>query len=88
MPDQSRGLGRAAAAHMMQCFHTLMPRCEVWLDTQTWSYKAIGIYLDLGFIPMKTAVLNGVPNEYDAAVQAMKGTMRDDVYRKFTESAE
>ena len=84
---QSLGLGRIAAIYMMKCFHECMPDSEVWLDTQTWSYRAIGIYLELGFIPMKTAVYNEVPNEFQEAVQVLKGKMRADIYQKFIESA-
>ena len=85
---QSRGLGRIAAASMMNVFYRLMPGCAVWLDTQTWSCRAIGIYLDLGFVPMKTATYNEVPNEYPEAVRVLKGRMRPDVFRRFADSAE
>ena len=85
---QSRGLGRIAAAAMMDAFFRLTPGREVWLDTQTWSYKAVGIYMDLGFVPMKTAVFSGVPNEYDAAARVLEGRMRPDVYRRFIGLAE
>ena len=73
---------------MMDCFYRLMPGCPVWLDTQTWSYKAIGIYMDVGFIPMKTAVFNEVPNEYDAALRVMRGKLRADKYEQFVDLAE
>lgn len=58
------------------------------LDTQTWSYKAIGIYMDIGFIPMKTATYSEVANEYHDALRVMKGKMRDDKYKQFVELAE
>lgn len=82
---QALGLGRIAATYMMECFHKVMPESEVWLDTQTWSYKAIGIYLDLGFVPVKTATFNETANEYEKARNAMKDKMRADVYKKFCE---
>lgn len=85
---QSRGLGRIAAAYMMDCFYRLMPGVPVWLDTQTWSYRAIGIYMDMGFVPMKTAAYNEVPNEYEKALRVMKGKMREDKYKQFIELAE
>ena len=88
LPDyQSLGLGKVAAFYMMKCFYELMPGMDVWLDTQTWSYKALGLYLNLGFIPMKNAVYNEVPNEFDAAVAVLKGKMREDKYRLFIERA-
>lgn len=64
-----------------------MPGCDVWLDTQTSSYKAIGIYLDLGFVLLKTGTYNEVLNEYEDAVQVLKGKMRDDKYEKFVLNA-
>ena len=85
---QSLGLGRFVAAQMMYCFYELMPGAEIWLDTQTWSYKAVGIYMDLGFIPMKTATFNEVPNEYDKAVCVLKDKMRPDIYQRFINTAE
>lgn len=85
---QSKGLGKIAAAYMMDRFFRLMPGVPVWLDTQTWSYKAIGVYMDVGFIPMKTATYNEVPNEYEEALRIMKGKMREDKYKQFSDLAE
>lgn len=59
-----------------------------WLDTQTWSYKAIGVYMDVGFVPMKTATFSEVPKEYQKAASVMTGKMRDDKYRQFMGIAE
>ena len=85
---QAKGLGRIAATYMMDCFYRLMPGCPVWLDTQTWSYKAIGIYMDLGFIPLKKATYNEMPNEFEEAARVLKGKMREDKFRRFMELAE
>ena len=85
---QSLGLGRFVAAQMMYCFYELMPGAEIWLDTQTWSYKAVGIYMHLGFVPMKTATFNEVPNEYDKAVRVLKDKMRPYIYQRFINTAE
>lgn len=85
---QSKGLGKIAAAYMMDCYDRLMPGCPVWLDTQTWSYKAIGIYMDLGFVPMKKATYSEVPNEFDEAVRVLNGKMREDKLNQFIELAE
>lgn len=85
---QSKGLGRIASAYMMDCFYRLMPGVPVWLDTQTWSYKAIGVYMDIGFIPMKTATFSEVANEYNDALRVMKGKMREDKYKQFVDLAE
>jgi len=79
---QSKKLGKIAASYLMDCFYRLMPGKEIWLDTQTWSYKAIGIYLNLGFEVMKTATFNEVANEYDLAMKVLKGKMREDIYQR------
>lgn len=84
---QSKGLGRIAASYMMDCYYRLMPGSPVWLDTQTWSYKAVGIYMDLGFVPMKTATYSEVANEYPEAVRVMEGKMREDKFKQFLELA-
>lgn len=60
---------------MMDCFGKLMPGCDVWLDTQTWSYKAIGIYRSLGFEIMKTETFNEVKNEFDLAMKVLKANL-------------
>lgn len=85
---QAKGLGRIAAAYMMDCYYRIMPGCPVWLDTQTWSYKAIGIYMNLGFIPLKKATYNEVPNEFEEAARVLNGKMREDKFKQFMELAE
>ena len=84
---QSRSLGKAVALRMMSTFYRLMPGREVWLDTQTWSYRAIGLYLDMGFAPMKTAVFNEARNEFAAAASVLREKMRADKYRQFLDMA-
>ena len=84
---QALGLGKAVASRMMRVFWDLMPGRAVWLDTQTWSYRAIGLYLELWFAPMKTAVFNEARNEFAAAASVLKEKMRADKYRLFLETA-
>ena len=80
------GLGKLVATYMMKCFYDLMPNCDVWLDNQTWSYKAIGIYMNLGFIPVKHDTFNDAQNQYDNAIKVLNGKMRFDIYEKFINS--
>ena len=48
-PDyQNIGLGRAIVIRSMRRISELEPKRDVYLDTQTWSHKAIGLYLRLG----------------------------------------
>ncbi len=80
---QGKGLGMAVAAKMLESFYRLEPNRDIWLDTQTWSYKAIGIYMKLGFIPMKTDTYQGINNDYYDALPVLKQKMRPEEYKKF-----
>nr|MDD6336299.1 GNAT family N-acetyltransferase [bacterium] len=46
---QGRGLCKAVLTGVMDLYHTLGLSGPVFLTTQTWSYKAIGIYRTFGF---------------------------------------
>jgi hypothetical protein len=49
---------------------------DVYLPTQTWSYKAIGIYVKAGFEITAEQGLGGFNNEYDKAMPLLKKLMR------------
>lgn len=85
---QGKGLGRAAAIKMLESFYRLDKHADVWLDTQTWSYRAIGIYLSLGFIPMKTATYNETPNEFNEALPILHSKMKCEIYNTFLQTAQ
>jgi GNAT superfamily N-acetyltransferase len=85
---QGQGLGRVVATKMLESFYELEQDKEVWLDTQTWSYKAIGLYLELGFIPVKKDVYNSTKNEYEQAVPILKEHMKEELFQCFIETAE
>lgn len=84
---QGKGLGRAVAVKMLEAFTTLDIGRDVWLDTQTWSYKAVGLYLSLGFIPMKTATYNETPNEYGEALPILERVMKPEAYAQFVDAS-
>ena len=84
---QGNGFGRAVAIKMLESFYDLDMDLDVWLDTQTWSYKTVELYLSLGFVPMKKAVFNGAQNEYDKALPIFKEHMRRESYQKFVETS-
>lgn len=84
---QGNGFGRAVAIKMLESFYELDTNLDVWLDTQTWSYKAVELYLSLGFVPMKHAVFNGTQNEYEKALPIFKEHMRKEAFQKYVETA-
>ena len=76
-PDyQNIGLGRAIVIRSMRRISELEPKRDVYLDTQTWSHKAIGLYLRLGFHPVRQShpVLQ-VANEYDEVLDVLKSVL-------------
>lgn len=60
---QGCGYGRLAAQQAIRSALEAEQR-TIWLETQTWSWKAICLYLSLGFVPRRTAVFNDTPNDY------------------------
>lgn len=48
---QGLGLGKAVVARAMRRMRELDGDVDFYLHTQTWSYKAIGIYMAGGFVP-------------------------------------
>ena len=48
---QGLGLGKAVISGALDILHKLEPDVPIYLHTQTWSYKAVGIYRMYGFEP-------------------------------------
>lgn len=70
---QGRGLGRAIVAWAVRRLTEFEPGLITYLDTQTWSHKAIGLYLRMGFHPCRDGhpILNTV-NEYTDALEVLR----------------
>ena len=90
---QGKGIGRAIVLWAMKRIAELEPGLDQYLDTQTWSHKAIGLYLRLGFHPVKKShpILRGA-NDYDEAVEVLRTIVPDKmpeaVFKMFIENAE
>jgi GNAT superfamily N-acetyltransferase len=51
-PDhQGKGLGKVLVARVLKIFSELEHNKMIYLTTQSWSYKAIGLYKSFGFKP-------------------------------------
>jgi len=48
---QGMGLGKAVVARVTQLLVELYPNSPLFLKTQTWSYKAVNIYMSQGYFP-------------------------------------
>lgn len=90
---QGKGIGRAIVLWAMKRIAELEPGLDQYLDTQTWSHKAIGLYLRLGFHPVRKShpILRGV-NDYDEAVEVLRTIVPDKmpeaVFNMFVENSE
>lgn len=72
---QGRSIGKALVFYGMEKLIEIEGDQDVYLHTQTWSYKAIGVYLQAGFEIMKEDTFAGFPNEYDKALPILKKKM-------------
>jgi len=68
---QGLGLGKALVAESLRRLVELEGACEVCLSTQTWSHRAVNIYLRAGFEFMTGGTLNGAENTTRKALQIM-----------------
>lgn len=86
---QGKGIGRTIVAWAIRRIAELDPGADTYLDTQTWSHKAIGLYLRMGFHPVREshAVLARV-NEYSGAIAVLKGVLPEETMRLFLDRSE
>lgn len=68
---QGMGLGRALCCAVMNLF-AAQGRLPVYLHTQPWSWKAVFLYLSLGFRLQKTDSFAGYPNETAQGLTVLK----------------
>ncbi|SFL11307.1 Acetyltransferase (GNAT) family protein [Paenibacillus sp. 1_12] len=69
---QGIGLGKALIS---KCLHQLLlleGDIDIFLHTQTWSYKAIGLYLKTGFEILKDDSFAHYKNDYDKALPILQ----------------
>ncbi len=69
---QGLGLGKVLVAECLQRSIQLDGRQDVYLHTQTWSYKAIGIYLQARFEIMQEETFGQYKNDYREAIPILR----------------
>ena len=94
---QGKGLGTAVVSAALALFPKCEPGLDVYLHTQTWSYKAVGLYHKVGFSMDKTGTIprkgkNGEPmrlhlNEYAAALSVMRPVIPPALYDDLQKTA-
>lgn len=86
-PYQGIGLGRALSAAVMNIFaeYDAFP---VYIHTQPWSWKAILLYLSLGFKLQRTDTFSHYVNEYGKAMAELRKIVSEEQYVMLLQSSE
>lgn len=81
------GLGKALCCDAMNIFWR-QGRFPVYIHTQPWSWKAIFLYLSLGFKLQKKDTFSHYKNEYYQAMNELKKIVREEQFKVLQESSE
>jgi len=73
---QGLGIGKALVFKCLQRAMQIDGDQDVYLHTQTWSHRAIGIYLQAGFEFMKEGSLRGYRNDNRKAIPILKDKLK------------
>lgn len=81
------GLGRALCSAVMNIYEN-KKQFPVYIHTQPWSWKAIFLYLSLGFRLQNVDTFSHYENEYDKAMGALRKIVSDEQYAILQELSE
>ena len=84
---QGRGLGKALCYATMNRFKE-QGNFPVYVHTQPWSWKAIFLYLSIGFKLQKTDTFSHYENEYYKAMTALKRVVTSKQFELLREQSE
>jgi len=84
---QRIGIGRALSVSVMNIYagQSAFP---VYIHTQPWSWKAILLYLSLGFKLQKTDTFSNYVNDYEKALSELGKVLNEDKFALLKNSAE
>ncbi|MHB1630374.1 MAG: GNAT family N-acetyltransferase [Bacilli bacterium] len=69
---QGLGLGKALVSECLKHLVFLEGEKDVWLYTQTWSHKAIGLYIKTGFELVQQESFSHYANDYEHAIPILR----------------
>lgn len=78
---QGLGLGKALACATMNVF-AKQNKIPVYIHTQPWSWKAILLYLDVGFKVQKSDTFANYINQYKEAMEEIKKVVSEENFNK------
>ena len=76
---QGEGLGKAVVIEAMRRMLLIEGDRDIFLHTQTWSYRAVGIYLQAGFDFVKTGSFSRYDNDFDKALPYLEKKLKLDL---------
>ena len=71
------GLGRALCCAVMDIYQA-QESLPVYIHTQPWSWKAIFLYLSLGFKLQKSDSFSHYENQYEAVMETLKKVVAEE----------
>jgi ribosomal protein S18 acetylase RimI-like enzyme len=74
---QSKGLGRPLINYGVQKLLELEGNTDIYLHTQTWSYKAIALYIKEGFQISELETFGGYRNDFKDAMPVLREKWRN-----------
>lgn len=77
---QSKGLGRAICQKTMEIFKE-KEELPVYIHTQPWSWKAILLYISLGFGIQRKDSFSNYENQYENAITTLKKVVSEEQYQ-------
>lgn len=84
---QGKGLGKAVTGKALSLFRDCEGGRDVYLHTQTWSHVAVRMYFSLGFRMLRTGTPGGQQNDFEQAVEVLRGVMDPAFITRLTNSA-
>lgn len=86
---QGLGLSRRMMQWILRYYAENAPEKDVYLKTQTWSHKAVGLYLRMGYRPVSEncPVLRSA-NHYEAAKNVLAQVLPAESFTAFCESVD
>lgn len=75
-----KGLGRALCQHVLRLFRREDNAKPVYLHTQPYSWKAIPLYISLGFKLQPKDTFYGYENQYTQAMETLRSVVTPDLY--------
>lgn len=73
---QGKGLGKALLAACLQEMTGLEGDRDIYLHTQTWSYRAVRLYSQFGFEIARDETFGSYVNDYDRAMPILRAVLK------------